>query len=84
LLAIAAPAISLVCLIFGTAHQIKLLLEQGTSKELSLPRIFLGIFAGIIWILYGRQINNICIIFTNSVGIVINVILALVIMHLRK
>ena len=84
MLRVAAPLISLVCLIFGTFHQVQVIIEQGYCKELSLPRTFLGIFSGAVWILYGLELNNVWMIVTNASGIVMNIVLASVIIYLRK
>lgn len=80
----AAPLISLVCVIFGMTHQIKIILLKGYSEELSLPRIFLAIFSGIIWILYGLELNNNWMIALNIAGVITNIALISVILHLRK
>lgn len=84
MLAIAAPFASLVCVIVGMAHQIKIILTKGHSEELSLPRILLAIFSGIVWILYGIEINNQWMIVLNVVGGIMNIALISIILHLRK
>lgn len=84
MLAMSAPLISLVCLIFGMTHQIKIILSKGYSEELSLPRIFLAIFSGIVWILYGLELNNHWMTALNIAGVIMNIALISVILHLRK
>lgn len=84
MLAMAAPLISLICLIFGMTHQIKIILTKGYSEELSLPRIFLAIFSGIVWVLYGLELNNQWMIALNIAGAIANIALISVILHLRK
>ena len=84
MLAIAAPLVSLVCLVVGMTHQINLILTKGYSEELSLPRIFLAIFSGIIWALYGLEIKNDWLIALNIAGIIMNSALISVIYYLRK
>lgn len=84
MLAIAAPLISLVCFIVGMMDQIKIILTKGYSDELSVLRIFLLIFAGIIWILYGLEIENKWMVAVSVIGIIMNTALLLIIWHLRK
>ena len=84
MLAMAAPLISLVCVIFGMTHQIKIILTKGYSEELSLPRIFLAIFSGIVWVLYGLELNNNWMIALNIAGVIMNIALISIILHLRK
>jgi len=84
MLAMTAPLLSLICLIVGMAHQIKVILEKGNSDELSLPRIILAVVSGIVWIFYGLEINNQWMVALNIAGIFMNAVLILVIWHLRK
>lgn len=84
MLAIAAPLVSLICLVVGMAHQIRIILTKGYSEELSIPRIFLGIFSGIIWALYGFEIKNDWLIALNVAGIIMNLALVSIIYYLRK
>lgn len=84
MLAMSAPLISLVCLIVGMIHQIKIILTKGYSEELSLPRILLAIFSGIVWIFYGLELNNKWMIALNIAGAIMNIALIYVILHLRK
>ena len=84
MLAMTAPLLSLICLIVGMAHQIKVILEKGNSDELSLPRIILAVVSGIVWIFYGLEINNQWMVVLNIAGIFMNAVLILVIWHLRK
>ncbi|MBI3046028.1 MAG: hypothetical protein HYY86_00575 [Candidatus Harrisonbacteria bacterium] len=84
MLAKLAPLLSLICLIVGMAHQIKLILEKGYSDELSLPRIILVIVSGIVWIFYGLEINNQWMVALNIAGIFMNTVLISIIWHLRK
>lgn len=94
-LEILAPLITLITMIIGMTHQIKIILEidrKILSREeinrrldiLSMPRILLGTFASSIWILYGIQIKNYYMLTMNIVGIVLNVCLAYVIWSVRK
>ncbi|MBI4992231.1 MAG: hypothetical protein HZB99_03365 [Candidatus Harrisonbacteria bacterium] len=80
----AAPLISLICLIFGMTHQIKIIIDKGHCEELSLPRIFLGTFSGVVWVLYGLELGNNWMIALNVVGIIMNLALMSIIFHLRK
>ncbi|GEM_PF-3420565 len=95
LLEILAPLVTLITMIIGMAHQIKIILEidrKILSREeinrrldiLSTPRIFLGIIASTIWIMYGMQIRNYYMLTMNVVGIVLNVCLIYVIWSVRK
>ena len=84
MLRIGAPLISLVCLIVGMTHQIKIIIEKGSSDELSIPRILLGIFSGIVWVFYGLQIRNEWMMALNIAGIIMNVALIYVIKHLDR
>mgnify|MGYP001580634151 CR=1 FL=1 len=96
MLAIAAPLISLICLIVGMTHQIKIIIDIGNShginseelKEkleiLSVPRILLAIFAGIIWLFYGIELKNNWLTCLNLAGIIMNIALISVIRHLMK
>lgn len=84
MLAIAAPLISLVCLIVGMTHQIKIILTKGYSDELSVLRTLLLIFSGAIWTFYGLEIKNEWMVALSVAGIIMNIALVSIIWHLRK
>lgn len=79
-----APLVSLVCLVAGMTHQIKIILTKGYSEELSIPRIFLGIFSGALWIFYGFELKNDWMVALNIAGIIMNLALISIIYYLRK
>lgn len=79
-----APLISLICLIVGMTHQIKIILTKGYSDELSVLRTLLLIFSGVVWTLYGLEIKNEWMVALSVAGILMNAALVSIIYYLRK